>query len=191
MDQLVYRNYLKGLAENHVNIKATAANKRFLEVVASYDPMKMDWHDDFLAALRSGLKLSEGGQNYCFMVLETMQAEYTDRGGQNREIEPTGSFIILKQANPSGRPEADQWNAAFAETQKVCEDILAYIEKHTELLYHGGQPNNAMYLHIEQAKIYPVGPIEKAYFGTRMDFTFKTPQNTRFCYDALNWSNPL
>lgn len=190
MDQLVYRDYLKGIAENHINIKASETNKRFLEVIVSYDPVKMDWHDDFIGALKS-LKLSVNLENFCFMVLETMQADFTDRGGQNREIEPTGSFIILKQPNLYGRPTTTDWNTAFADTFAVCTDILAYIEEHTKQLYHNTMADKAMFLSIEQAKMYPVGPIEKSYFGTKIDFTFSTPQNKRFCYDATKWQNPI
>lgn len=190
MDQELYRNFFRGLAANN---KAIGNNPdkddRYFEVIRSFDPVSLVYDADFVAGVRSRMNLKEGA---CIMVLEYLESRWTDRGGDNKELMPTGAFIVLKRSNNENTKRIPAEIAkCLKETQLVAEQILAYTEEHNFRAWHSGNMTNSLFLEINEAAFFPVGPLESNIFGTRCEFTFRTPRNQAIMYDAQYWNTPI
>lgn len=190
MDQVKYRNFFRSIAENHKQIENDPAkDENFFEVIRSFNPVDLVWDSDFLAGIRSRMKLKTGK---CVMVLEGLESKWVDRGGDNRELVPSAAFVILKKTNvATNRAEPAEVSQCLADTQAVCEQIMAYVEEHNTRAWHAGNMLNSLYVELNECGFFPVGPIESNIFGTRCEFTFKTPKNESIIYDEQWWNVPL
>jgi len=190
MDQVKYRSFFRDLAANHKQIENDpAVDNRFFEVLRSFDPVDMTWDADFISGIRSRMRLKEGKY---VMVLEHLEFKWTDRGGDNRELVPSACFIILKKANESSTKVIPaEVSQCLADTQAVAEQIMARVEEHNTRAWHNGEMMNSLYLELNECGFFPVGPLEANVFGTRCEFTFKTPKNEAIIYDPQWWNVDL
>lgn len=190
MNQELYRNYFRALAGNHKAIENnTEKDDRYFEVIRSFDPVSLTYDADFVAGVRSRMNLKDGA---CIMVLEYFEARWLDRGGDNKELVPSGAFIILKRSNNENTKRVHaEISKALKETQLVAEQILAYTEEYNFRAWHAGAMTGSLFLEITEAAFFPVGPLESNIFGTRCEFTFKTPRNQALMYEAEHWNVPL
>lgn len=184
MDQLKYRDLLKSIAGNHKQILNPPTNRRFLEVFQTADPFSREWDTDFISALRTRVDINSGN---CIMVVESITTRWTDRGGQNRDLRPSGCFIILKK---STNATMDEVNKCIANTQQVAEEILAYIEEHSRRAWNSSNPFDSFYLYMGDCEMMPVKLFDNIY-GTRVEFNFMTPKNKALVYNPAKWNVPL
>lgn len=165
-----YTSFFRQLAMEHIDIKHSADECRFLRLILSSDPLQriMDARE-FYDSLRDRLH-----PGYA-MILISYDADYTDNNGDQKEKEYNGSFIILNSV-PMG--DYDALEAVLDKTEEIGEDIMGAtldrINKDFTL------PKKHMKVNgISNERIGPVGEV---YHGTRFNFLFTQGANPALHY---------
>lgn len=171
MRHLAYCTLFRTLAERHQLIRHTVATPRFARIVVSLDPIQrlLDLQE-FTSVLATRLK--PGGGTHA-MVLETCNTQYRDNGGDHRNRQRHGAFLILTKCGK----EPDDISAALDSCEIVGENILAAV-------LHEFADDPRTRFAVGDFTSDAVGPLgDGTWYGVRFDFEYTTPANAALTYD--------
>lgn len=160
-----YTQFFRQLAEQHVAIRHSKDECRFVRMILSSDPLQriMDARE-FYDGLRS--KVADG----YIMILESYEADYSDNSGDQKLKEFHGAFFILHHVQPG---DFDGLEEVLDATEEIGEDImgttLERINKDFSLPKKQMKVNGIMNERI--------GPVGDTYHGTKFSFSFTQGAN--------------
>jgi len=179
-----YRDYFENIAKLHQQILHHPTNApRFMQVVQSADPITGMWSSDFTAALRSKVSLLSGK---ALLVLEHYENTFRENAPNNRMIEGSGAFLILKK--PISKSIDDNVQAV-ADCQVIGEQILAWIENDCRTKWEAGNQHQTLFHQFFGAASFNVTNVQDLW-GRRFEFTFLVPRGETLVYSAVPWTPP-
>lgn len=176
-----YVAFFEYVATNYADIQHSEQTPRFVVVAASDDPFKTFDLGEFLDGQKSILKYRpEAGNKKILMVLQMMDADYSQLVKGNHKTVVNGSFILLSPLmnNKDWRTRDDIYNM----TLLAGEQMMAYLKKYFEINDTYG------YLIAERCNCEPIGPVNPdRMYGFRFNFSFMS--YTPICLDIANFNN--
>ncbi|WP_266206236.1 hypothetical protein [Pontibacter kalidii] len=171
-----YTTFFRQLASEHIDIRNSEDECRFVRLILSSDPLQriMDARE-FYDSLRS--RLAEG---YA-MILISYEADYSDNNGDQKLKEYHGSFIIL---HPVPEGDHDALEAVLDKTEEIGEEIMGATLERINKDYT--PPKKHMTVNgVTNERIGPVGEI---YHGTKFNFFFTQGANKALYYKRDKFS---
>jgi len=160
-----YTSFFRQLAREHVNIRHSESECRFLRMILSTDPLQriMDARE-FYDSLRD--KLHPGFA----MILVSYEADYTDTGGDQKLKEYHGSFLILHPVEPG---DYDGLEAVLDKTEEIGEEIMGA----TLLRINKDVTLPKKHMTVNGITNERIGPVGEVYHGTKFSFFFTQGAN--------------
>lgn len=160
-----YTHFFRRLAEQHVAIRHSEHECRFVRMILSSDPLqRMLDSREFFDDLRS--QLAEG----YVLVLESYEADYTDNAGDQRKKEYHGAFYILHHVEPG---DFDGLEAVLDATEEVGEDIMGT----TVELINKDATLPRKHITVNGITSERIGPVGETFHGTKFSFFFTQGAN--------------
>lgn len=166
-----YVDYFTAIAVNNKQIADTGDGKKFVVVEMSADPFKKYDLQEYLKKLRSDI-------NYPALVLVTYDGEYNQNTAHAKFKYLDGGFFVFDQVKST-----DDRNVIWDKTERICEEIISYMQKDFEDNIH------LKNFELQDFKHFKVS--EGGRVGTRIDFRIMSRSNPQLKYDPAKWNTPL
>lgn len=177
MNLTTYTALFRGLAERHVDVRATAQNGRFLRILISADPVQKQLDlSEFYGALRTRLKVGAG---QAFVVLENYQVDYEDNDGDYYARRFQGAFLVLQKVVLS---DYDARDAAIGACETIAEDLLAGAIKELRATYRAR-------ISVRDAFAEHVGPVGDGHVGVRLNLAWSEPATEELTFNPLKFTS--
>lgn len=178
MRNAAYEGLFYRLAQAHRLIRHRDEAPRFARIIVSVDPIqKLADLAEMEEMLTSRYLTADSGQQV--LVLESLQSQVRDNGGDNYQHHRRGAFFVLAQA-PSAR---DAWTI-LDQTETTGEQLLGAVR-------HALQDDPRTRLVVGSLALDAIGPIgDGTWYGTRFDFEFFTPATQALAYEPSAFTFP-
>mgnify|MGYP000013421495 FL=1 len=168
-----YHDWMEAIAIHHVDIlhnpdRSAKHDVAFGEIFLSSDPFEKIDISTFMADVKSKIKFP------CLIAVGTDW----EADGQGTLINKliNASFIVLDQEDKTEPDKASQRRAAYTKTERIAEEITAYIKEYFRI--------NTIYgAIIKQPVGEPIGPVSPGnFYGTKISFQYMS-RYSAMCFD--------
>lgn len=164
---------MKSLAETHVNIMHSAANRRFVSRVD-------EWNEIYNDLTPSAIVLWADTEN----ALTT--AYFSANALQGHVAEIDTAFTVLKK-HPGDR-NAEQFNTIADECERIVYEILRRMELDTDPQNPNRCANLFHHINLSTVRISRDGPYTNEYYGVTATLNVKV-RNAIPAYDRDQWAS--
>ena len=171
-----YIDFMRLIAESHVEIGHTAQEMHFARITLTQDPYIVG-----MAQIREFINSMGSKLRYPCMLAISFKANYADAKNDNPRKQNDGGFILLDKVK-EGDAEAEQ--EVYDRMERIGEEIIAYIREYFEENEDEGifNLNN-----VESEKLAKVGTAQL--FGVKFYLTIEGSAN--LFHNPSKWSLPI